>query len=226
MGDSAGVVPKPSLAAVDIGSDGHFTLSDLPAWLYEAYFLPGDWLLWTIASYLPGVASFLEIGATGYGGVLSGFVSTCAWLLLLISGSIAYQSIRAADQAMTRGLVDFCADVGRRGRIAVALLRTRMRGRQQAPPATIEVVEDLELSREELNALQLHGELQPGYALAVSDVAAALDARAHHARVLLERLQKLGLLVTTVGGSDGESAYTLTRAGRALLIFRQLAPKR
>jgi hypothetical protein len=224
MDDSAEVVPKPSLAVADAGGDALFTLSDLPAWLYAAYFLPGDWLLWAISSRLPSVASFLEIGAADYGGVLSGFISTCAWLLLLVSGSIAYQFVRDADRAMTRGIAELCADVGRRARIAAALLRTRMRRRRRAPPEKIEVAEDLELSRDELKALQLYGELQPGYALAVSDVAAALQARSHQVQRLLERLKQLGLLGSTVGGLEGESAYTLTRAGRALLIFRKLAP--
>jgi hypothetical protein len=224
MDDSAEVVPKPSVAVGDAGGDALFTLSDLPAWLYAAYFLPGDWLLWTMSSQLPSVARFLEVGAGDYGGVLSGFISTCAWVLLLVSGSIAYQSVRDADRAMTRGIADLCADIGRRARIAAALLRMRMRKRKPATPEKIEVAEDLEVSRDELKTLQLYGELEPGYALAVSDVAAALHARSHEVRRLLERLAHLGLLGSTVGGLEGESAYTLTRAGRALLIFRKLAP--
>jgi DNA-binding MarR family transcriptional regulator len=192
----------------------------------EGYFLPGDWLIRTIVTYLPALAAFLDISAAGYGGVLSGFVSTCAWLLLLISGSIAYQSIRAADHALTRGVTGLWGETVRRSRIAVALLAARLRRRKEPAPEQIEFTEDLALSRDELRALQLHAELGPGFALAVSEVASALGARTHQAQQVLERLTQLGLLDNTVGGLDGESAYTLTRTGRAFLIFRQLAPKK
>ena len=73
--------------------------------------------------------------------------------------------------------------------------------------------------------MRIHGELGPGYALAVSEVAASLRARVNHAQELLERLTKLQLLESTVGGLDGENAYRLTRTGRAFLIFRQMARK-
>jgi len=192
----------------------------------EGYFLPGDWLLRTIIAYVPPLAEFLDVSAADYGGLLSGFVSTCVWLLLLIFGSIAYQSIRDADRALTRGVTGLYADAVRRGRIAVALLAARLRRRTGSAPEQIEFAEDVELSPDELRALQLHAELEPGFALAVSEVASALSARTHQAQQVLERLKQLGLIDNTVGGLDGESAYTLTRVGRAFLIFRQLAPEK
>jgi hypothetical protein len=40
---------------------------------------------------------------------------------------------------------------------------------------------------------------------------------------VVARLRKLGTLETTLGGSEGESAYRLTGAGRGLLVHRQLS---
>ena len=73
------------------------------------------------------------------------------------------------------------------------------------------------MSRNEQRVLELHAKLAPGFALSVSDVAAAFNARGYEVRDVLERLKRLDLLHTTVGGLDGEPAYTLTAAGRALL---------
>ncbi len=125
---------------------------------------------------------------------------------------------RAGSRALSARLV-------RSTRIARALLASRFRAREKPRGDKIEFGEDIDLSREELRVLQIHGELGPGYALAVSEVAASLRARVHHAQELLERLTKLQLIESTVGGLDGENAYRLTRAGRAFLIFRQMAPK-
>jgi Mn-dependent DtxR family transcriptional regulator len=77
--------------------------------------------------------------------------------------------------------------------------------------------EEPTLSPDEVRVLELHAKLAPGFALAVSDVAAELQTRVYEVRTALERLQRLELLQATVGGLDGETAYTLTANGRALL---------
>ena len=84
--------------------------------------------------------------------------------------------------------------------------------------------EEPSLSRDEARALELFARLTPGFALAVSDVAEELHARAYEVRAVLERLQRLKLVQPTVGGLDDETAYTLTSPGRALLRLRQPRP--
>jgi hypothetical protein len=224
MGATAEAIPvPPGIEAA--GADAWLTSHDTGALLYQLFFLPGDCLVWAVATYLPSVAAFLEIGPADYGGVLAGFVSTCAWILLVVTAAIVYQKIVDADVALTRGVARLSARVVRSTRIARALLASRFRAREKPHGGKIEFGEDIDLSREELRVLQIHGELGPGYALAVSEVAGSLRARVHHAQELLERLTKLQLIESTVGGLDGENAYRLTRAGRAFLIFRQMAPK-
>jgi DNA-binding MarR family transcriptional regulator len=84
--------------------------------------------------------------------------------------------------------------------------------------------EEPSLSGDEERALRLYARLAPGFALAVSDVAEELDARVYDVSAVLERLQRLRLLQSTVGGLDDETAYTLTPAGRALLRLRHTRP--
>jgi DNA-binding IclR family transcriptional regulator len=81
-------------------------------------------------------------------------------------------------------------------------------------------VREVELSATELRVLQLHAGLAPGYALSVSEVAQALRARRHDTRELLSALKELGLLNRTLGGTDDETSYTLSAAGKALLAAR------
>jgi hypothetical protein len=197
---------------------------DLGLWLEKAFFLPGDALLYVLITYAPPVAQLFAISSSDYGGVLSGFVSVIAWLVVLIVAGITYFAARDLDRALTQGIRRFCAELKRRLRVAAALLRSR-RNRTRAPrdePA-IDFSMEFEFSDVEWRALRLHGDLQPGYALALSEVAAALELSHDEARRVLSKLKTLRLLDSTVGGLEGESAYTLTKTGRVYLVFRQMA---
>jgi hypothetical protein len=218
-------IPKPSsLWRADPSGDVPGTISDLGLWLKDAFFLPGDWLIWATATYAAPVAEFLEIGANDYGSVLSGFLSALAWILLVIVAGVTYGAIRDFDRRLTDGVERLYAEVRRRLRVAGALLVYRLRRlRPEAPKSeAIELSEEIKLSNDELRVLRLHGQLKAGYALAVSEVMAALKISGDHARQVLGRLKQLNLVASTVGGREGESAYRLTRAGQAFLVFRQL----
>jgi Mn-dependent DtxR family transcriptional regulator len=56
----------------------------------------------------------------------------------------------------------------------------------------------------------------------VSDVAEKLKARGYEVQTALERLRSLELLRSTVGSLYDEAAYTLTPAGRALLLAHRV----
>lgn len=72
--------------AYDMNCDGVFTISDVGLWLRWAFFLPGDGLLWLLFKIWPGLATFLELTISDYGGVFSVAFSIAAWLSVL--GSI------------------------------------------------------------------------------------------------------------------------------------------
>lgn len=93
----------PSFA--DTNGDGVFTLADATTGLGEAFFVPGDWAIWAIATYAPPVAQFLEIGATDYGGVLAGFLAALAWIGTAIAAGLGYQAIREADEQATAAII-------------------------------------------------------------------------------------------------------------------------
>lgn len=111
--------------ALDMNADGQLTVSDVAQWLYRAFFLPGDTLLWALAVHAPEVANFLELPGAGYGSVASALISGAVWLVvfLLLVGTIS--RVRAADRAVTGRLRAGWSETVRLGRVA----RNRMRRR-------------------------------------------------------------------------------------------------
>jgi len=207
--------PNPFVAA-----DGTLTIPSFEEW----FFLPGDWLIYLLTSRLPGVADLLGIGPDDYGGTMAGFIAWTCWVLLALASIALTAAVRRFDRVVTDGFLHGMAELKRHVRMAIVFARYRQRQRAQRTEPTVDV-EDAALSRNEARALALHAKLAPGFALAVSDIVEELDVRAHEIRTVLERLQELKLLQSTIGGLDGETAYTLTAAGRAFLRMHHARPE-
>jgi DNA-binding MarR family transcriptional regulator len=217
---------KPSSVwHADVNGDGAFTISDVFLWLGEAFFLPGDWLIWTVGTYVRPVAGFLESGPNDYGGVLSGVVSALVWLGFFLVAIIVYGTVRDLDRALTSMIGRGFAEARRRVRLTFALLAYRLRRQRETglKRAELDLSQEIELSAAELDVLRLHADLHQGYALSESEISSELELRRNRVEEVLSRLRKLGLLETTLGAGDGESAYRLTSAGRGLVVYRQLS---
>jgi hypothetical protein len=199
--------------------DGAIAIPSFEEW----FFLPGDWLIYLLTSRVPPLAELLGVGTDDYGGAFAGLLSWLLWIAFALALLAAAATVRRFDRAVTRGIVDGMAELKRRIRMAVAFARYRRQRKVQRKEPTFDG-EEPGLSRDEERALELHARLAPGFALAVSDVAEELDVRVYEVRSVVERLQRLKLLQSTVGGLDGETAYTLTSAGRALLRLRHARP--
>src|SRR5688572_3020529 len=191
----------------------------------EWFFLPGDWVIYLLSRWAAPLAEMLGIGPSDYGGTLAGFLAWICWIVLAILGIATTSAVRRFDRALTRGIVDAVIEVRRHVRMAFVFAEYRRKLRAQRKEPTIDVSEEPGLSRDELRVLELHARLSPGFALSTRDVAEELGARGHEIRVALERLRKLNLLKATVGGYDGETAYTLSAAGRTLLQIRHARPR-
>lgn len=205
---------------VDMNGDGELRLGDVTAWLLEAFYWPGNWLLWAMQTQVPSLGRFLELETGDYYGVLATALSATVWFALFIAVIWTVATVRALDRALTDFFVRSYLETRRRFRIGRTLLGYRLRRLVQRRPAArndVVVPQVLEISDQELRALRLHLDLSPGFALAVSEVAGSLDLGRTETRKLLDRLLKLQLLRVTLGGSEGESAYTLAPAGRLFL---------
>ena len=191
----------------------------------DLFFLPGDWFIYLLSSRAPSVAEMLGMSPADYGGTLAGFIAWTCWIALAIAAIATTSAVRRFDRALTGGIIDACMELRRRWRMALVFADYRRKLRAQRKEPTIDVAEEPGLSRDELRVLQLHARLSPGFALSTRDVAEELNTRVHEIRAALERLQKLNLLNATVGGYDGETAYTLSPAGRTVLQIRHARPR-
>ena len=211
-------IPTPPNPFVD--ATGAFVIPSFADWLL----LPGDWTIYLLASRAPAIAGILGVGPADYGGAFASILGWALWLLFAIASIATVSAVRRFDRAATGGIAYGFAELRRRVRMAIAFVRYR-RTKRKVRKASTFVGEEPALSDAEEQVLELHARLAPGFALAVSDIAEELDARSYEVRALLERLQRLELLQTTVGGLDGETAYTLTANGRALLRMRHARPR-
>jgi len=191
----------------------------------EWFFLPGDWLIYLVSSRAAPVADLFGVGPADYGGALAAFLSWFCWIAFALLAIATTSAVRRFDRVLTYKIIDAVVELRRRVRMAFVFVEYRRKLRAQRKEPTIDVIEEPGLSRDELRVLQLHARLSPGFALSTSDVAQELRTSGHEIRGALERLQKLNLLNATVGGLDGETAYTLSPAGRTLLQIRHARPR-
>ena len=213
--------PIPTPPNPFVTDAGSFVLPSLAEW----FFLPGDWLIYLLATRAPALAAALDVGPADYGGTLSGFLSWAFWVGAPIASIAAAAAVRRFDENVTRRIAYAVAELKRRLRMGVAMARYRRRRKASRQEPSFDVEELPRLRNDELEALALHAKLTPGFALTADDVAEELDRRGHEIRAVLERLQKLKLLQATVGGLEGETAYTLTPAGRAALRLHHASPR-
>jgi hypothetical protein len=191
----------------------------------ECFFLPGDWFIYLLSSRAAPVAELIGVGPSDYGGTFAGFLAWFCWIALAIVAIATTSAVRRFDRALTYGAIDVAMGLRRRVRMAFVFAEYRRKHRAQRKEPTIDVTEEPGLSSDELRVLQLHARLSPGFVLSTRDVAEELNKSGHEIRGALERLKKLNLLNATVGGYDGETAYTLSPAGRTLLQIRHARPR-
>lgn len=207
----------------DANADGHVTIGDVLPWCQHAFFAPGDWALWAIGSHAPAVARFLELGQADYGGRLSALLSATAWIGLLVILLLSVRLVRALDRRVTNAVAALGREVPLRLRMLNARLRYYLRrgGRRAARSEPLDYTMEHELDAREIALLEAHAQVEAPYTLGLADAAAALSLPKHRVQPILERLVKLQLLDRSSGGY-GEPACVISRAGRALLVFRQL----
>jgi len=210
----------------DMHLDAQFTLADLWARLVQCFFVPGNFVLWCLVTYAPPLARLVELSPADYHGVFTGIISAMFWLAAIVLCGAAYNFIRRIDRVVTGGFVKFYREWLRRKRVGRIWVYCQLRaikprlltGKKSTEPAID--FDEFELGELELEALRSHAFLAPGYVLGASDIASALEIRTAQARQVLERLEKLGLIETTIGTSDGESGSRISRTGQFVLMAR------
>jgi len=75
--------PRQWAFVADMNYNGAITISDVWLWVKWLYFYPGDGFIYILVNKISGMASFLEITYSNYGGILSGVISFFAWIIAI-----------------------------------------------------------------------------------------------------------------------------------------------
>lgn len=193
-----------------MSADIQSALIDVALWLYHAFFVPGDRLL----------SKFPALDVADHGHVVSGLLSAVIWLgaMVLIVGIC--RLIRDLDRALTALVVRVHEELRRLWRVVARRMSIAFRSyalKRQARLARTEVFEQPALTALQLQILQSHAKLPPAHLLTPSDIARDLDMCSADVEEVLANLRKLSLVERTLGASDGEDGYRLTRPGEVLL---------
>jgi DNA-binding MarR family transcriptional regulator len=211
---------SPVMQTRPIGADVQSALIDAALWTYHGFFVPGDHLLSLLSTHAPRVAEFLALDAVARGSMVSGLISAVVWLGAILLIVVVYRLIRDVDRALTALVVRLHDELQRTVRVVVRRLTIAVRSyalERRARLARTEVAEQPALSGLQLEVLQAHAALPPGYLLTPRELASDLDMRTADIEQALLMLRKLSFVERTFGAGDGEDGYRLTRAGAALL---------
>lgn len=68
----------------DANGDGVITISDTSGFLEWIFFAPGDWMILMLMTRHPEAAQFLEISPDALSAEISGVLSLCVWLAIVL----------------------------------------------------------------------------------------------------------------------------------------------
>lgn len=220
------MVETPWLPFVwDVNNDGFFTISDVALWIQQAFFMPGDTIIWLLLRFLPVVARFLELTPASYGGTLSALASLLVWTGVAVVFLIVTHYIAEVDRAISeaiRGIFTAATVKFRTMKVRLASWRKRRRDRSRRDGQE-SVIRDLELTPEEVRILTAHAHVTPPGMIALSDLVRATGVPRIEVMRLLARLQDLKLIAFSAGAEAEAGGYSLTDSGQRVVSIAKLS---
>lgn len=206
----------------DVNDDGQLTISDVGLWLQHAFFLPGDWVIWTSLQYWPQAAQFFELTTRAYGSTLSALISVIVWLIVIVIVMVTSHYLAAADRALTKAVLSIFGKLLLNIRIARYRLLGAIRRWQGHASGRHAGSAAVELNSEELRVLKAHTHVSPPATLALSDLVRATGVPRDQITQILDRLEELELLNPMKNDKANAKGYALTKPGRDLLTINSL----
>lgn len=206
--------------STDANGDGSFTISDLPAWLFHWLLLPGDSVLYWLLAYLPGVADFLELSESDYGGPFAIGLSVMLWLIALVCVGVILNVIHDFDRRLTASVAGRLNEARRQLRV----LRRRssvwasawLKGRGRKVEGMR--VEPLMLDPVERSVLRCLTSADDGAVLTIDELSARLNRSTQEIRAAYDRLCALDLVERGRDRAARREGFRITTAGQMYLI--------
>jgi DNA-binding MarR family transcriptional regulator len=215
-------IPPPwAQLTLDMNADGGFSVSDLGPMLVHVFFLPGDSLLWLAFGYAPGIAEFLNLSHSAFGGVESALLSTLGWLIGILALGTVYSMLNRFVWAVRAYLSGLYTELMRRTRVGRILMAYRVRSWREARAESelSEFTTEVELDDTDMKVLNLHSRLGSDTALGLREIAQRIGVSVPEAQGTVDKLKRLELLANRM---DEKRSYRLTQPGQMFLVSRNM----
>lgn len=193
-------------------------LHDLGKVIYDAFLLPGDFVLTQFVGHAPTLALRLGVGGDGEVLMLPAVLSVLVWLLLVV---VAWKFVRLLQNVVrivnaAIRTICFRTSYGIRSvkTKLVCILRQRIPRRGSSGADTIP---EVQIDNLDLAVLRTSAALAPGFALSAPELAGQLTMRPAQVQRSLDKLRKYELVDSLIGSTDGFDNYRLTQSGAFFL---------
>jgi DNA-binding MarR family transcriptional regulator len=197
-------------------------LQDLGKAIYNAFLLPGDFVLSEFVALAPTLALRLGVGGDGDGLMLPAVLSLLIWLLLVVVvGKFVglLQNVARIANAATRTIY-FRTSYGIRS-VKTKLVCMWLKLFPRRAPGRADTITEVQFDDLDLAVLHAGAALAPGLALSASELAGQLTMRPALVQRSLDRLRKYELVDYGTGSADGIDNYRLTQSGAFFLAAWQ-----
>jgi hypothetical protein len=193
-------------------------LHDLGKVIYDAFLLPGDFILSQFVAHAPTLALRLGIGSEVDGLMLPAVLSLLTWLLLVV---VAWKFVRLL-QNVARIVNAAIRTICFRTSNGIRSVKTKLvcKFRQQIPrrgSSRVDTVPEVQFDNLDLAVLRTSAALAPGFALSAPELAGQLTMRPEQVQRSLDKLRKYELVDSVIGSTDGFDNYRLTQSGAFFL---------
>ena len=183
---------------------------------YDAFLLPGTFVLSQIVSHAPSLAQ--QLGIVAEGAWLPALLSLLIWSLPAIMIWKVMRLLRNAARIVNASIRSVGSTILCGVRIRKTLLIRKLRPAIQAPaPGNPIAVSEVNFSDLDVTVLRIGAALPAGLVLSAPDVAGHLTMRPARVQCILDKLRKHELVDSVIGATDGFDNYRLTPSGIALL---------
>jgi hypothetical protein len=187
--------------------------------IYQAFTLPGEWLLSLIGTFAPQAAAIMRVDN---GAIIVPFVlALLVWTLCIVAGLLISRMLRNIAwqvAAIYRTLVW-------RVKMALGSLKTRLlwKWRQFFPPSetSAEIVSREEFDNVDIAVLRSLFKRGPGMAVSAPELAEKLKLRPAQIQHRLDNLTHNQMLRSVIGSTDGFENYRLTDSGLTFITMMQ-----
>jgi len=190
--------------------------------LYDAFVLPGDFLVSQFVAHAPDYATSLGIANQEPAVLLRVILSLLSWFLLVVAVSMLLKLLRNAARivgSMVR-TASFRISLAVRSNKTKLVLKLRQllpqRAKHAATPTPMVEFDDLDLAV--LRSASARG---PGFALSAPELASQFTLRPAQVQRSLDKLNKNKMLDYVIGSTDGFDNYRLTDSGAAFVAMWQ-----